>query len=411
MINFMDLEYDRDPAFVRLIRVVLSVSTVAAMPIAIAMMMAEHPASSVFVVFLNAILSAVSLFLSYRGVLWFGKVVFPLTILIAVTFIALNTYGLHDSSIAGFALVIIISSLFIGQKAIPLATLFTLLGVWVVAYADMTGINKSLIAEKTSWDAVAAVTFILVVAAASLNMLMSRLNSVLENVRRNENELQEKNSELEEIRASLEDRVVERTRVAESARAESESARINLEEQVWLANGQTQLADVMRGEQELFQLAENILLQVCSYMGAESGALFLLNDENLSLAGRYAFEGRPGFTGQLKVGEGLVGQAALDGSPLILRDIAPGARVISTGLVAVQPRSVIAFPFYANHVVIGVIEMAALFDFNEKHVELLNRLSETIGMGFITVQTRQRLMNLLAESQRQAEQFQSKIKS
>lgn len=149
------------------------------------------------------------------------------------------------------------------------------------------------------------------------------------------------------------------------------------------------------------QLAENIISQLCVYLGAEAGALFLLNGKILSLAGRYAFADRAGFDGQLQLDDGLVGQAAADGKPLILDHMDLSPRIISTGLVEIKPRNVLAFPFYANNKVVGVIEMASLAEFTQNQVELLNRLSETIGIGFLTMQTHEKLKNLLSESQQQ----------
>jgi nitrate/nitrite-specific signal transduction histidine kinase len=218
-------------------------------------------------------------------------------------------------------------------------------------------------------------------------------------------ELLKGNKNLHDVLAGLEQRVTERTAVAEKARMEAESAQAHLEVEVWLAKGQTRIGDVMRGEQNTTQLAENIITQLCQYMDIQSGALFLLNENTLSLVSAYAFSGRMGFTGQLQLGEGLAGQAALDGRKMVLSDIDPNARIISTGLADFKPRAVLAFPFHANSKVVGVIELAALFEFEEKHFELLNRLSETIGMGFVTVQIRQHLVDLLAESRHQAEEI------
>ncbi len=201
----------------------------------------------------------------------------------------------------------------------------------------------------------------------------------------------------------LEQRVAERTAVAESARAESESARASLEAQIWLATGQTQLADAMRGEQSISQLAESVIAQLCQYTGIQAGALFLLNEKTLNLAGRYAFAERPGFSGTFQLGEGLVGQSAADGKVMFLEDIPSDTLVISTGLVDMKPRQLAAAPFYANGEVVGVIELATLSQFTQNHLELWNRISESIGSAFNTVQTRQRLAELLMESQAQAE--------
>ena len=179
--NIFSSENDQDPGFITLVRVVLTLSTVATAIIAVVLALTLKKASlwtSVGVVFTIAILSGLSLFFAYRNILWPGKAVLPLTILLGVTFLAINANGLHDSAIVGFTFVIIIASLITGQKAIPLATFFTLIGVWTVAYADMTGITESTMAQRTAIDDVAVISIIQIIAAASLNGLMTRLNSI-----------------------------------------------------------------------------------------------------------------------------------------------------------------------------------------------------------------------------------------
>jgi nitrate/nitrite-specific signal transduction histidine kinase len=203
---------------------------------------------------------------------------------------------------------------------------------------------------------------------------------------------------------SLEQRVVERTTLAEKARAESESARLDLEEQVWLANGQTRLAEVIRGEQSISQMARNVLAHLCPYAGAQAGILFLLEDGRLSLAGSYSCMARSGFDGYVALGEGLAGQAAADGQ-VSCTAIPSDTMLISTGLGDLMPRQVTAVPFYMNAKVVGVLELATLSEFTQRHLELWNRISEMLGYAFHTVQTRERLARLLLESQQQAEEL------
>jgi HAMP domain-containing protein len=230
---------------------------------------------------------------------------------------------------------------------------------------------------------------------ASLAMSLEKMRS----------ELLEGYFRLQETLAGLEQRVAERTAVAEHARAEAESARNGLEAQVWLANGQTRLMDVMRSEQTISQLAENVLYHLCRYMGVHAGALFLLNSNTLTLAGTYAYTARPGFEGSFALGEGLVGQAAADGK-VIYEQVPSDTLIISTGLADIKPRQIAAVPFYMNEKVIGVLELATLSEFTPIHLELWQRITETLGSAFHTVQTRQKLAELLMASQRQAEELQ-----
>ena len=193
--NLFTSENDKDPGFISLVRVVLVLSTVALAIIAIVLALTPKNISlwrSVGVIFTMTILSGISLFLSYRNILWPGKALLPLTILGGVTFLAINANGLRDSAVMGFTFVIVITTLITGQKAIPLATFLTLLGVWTVAYADMTGITESTMAQKSTITDIAAISIIQIVTAVSLNGLMTRLNSALGASRSNEQILEQR---------------------------------------------------------------------------------------------------------------------------------------------------------------------------------------------------------------------------
>jgi GAF domain-containing protein len=398
--NIFTSDYDNDPAFVRLVRVVLALSALSTAIIAVILAFAAQRFASVVAVLVVAILSAISLFLAHRNILWPGKAIFPLTVLAAVIFLAINAHGLHDSSIVGFTTVIIFTSLFAGQKAIPLATFSTLLGVWAVAYADMTGINTSPLAYRTGWDDVAVITIVQVIAAASLNGLMSRLSSVLENIRRSEKELLENNRELTDIRASLEDKVIERTRAADVARMEAEA-------QAWYARGQVQLAEKMRGELDVPMLANNVTSFLCQYLDAHTGALFLAFGDTLKLTGRYAYVEHANRKSEFRIGENLIGEVAKSNRKMKFVATSGTAPLISSALGDAKPNQILIAPIEADGKVFGVVELATLGEFTDKHETFLSHVSESVAIAFRTAQTRLRMNELLMQSQQQAEELQS----
>ncbi len=205
----------------------------------------------------------------------------------------------------------------------------------------------------------------------------------------------------------LEQRVAKRAAALEKARAESEAARARLEEQIWLADGQNHLAEAARGEQTAEGLAKKTLAALCPYIGAQAGALFLLEENRkLALAGTYCYVAREGFDGYFELGQGLVGQAAADGA--IMSVAFSDALVIVTGLGDLPVRKISALPFGINDKLVGVAELATLSDFEPRVFELWNRVSETLGYAFYAVQTRQTLSRMLEESRRQAEELQAR---
>ncbi|MGB7876861.1 MAG: GAF domain-containing protein [Anaerolineales bacterium] len=212
--NIFSSENDQDPSFITLVRTVLIIATVGSTALAFSQSLAVREPNdwaTVYAIAIITLISGTSLFFSYRNILWPGKLLFPTLTLIAVTFIAINAKGLHDSAIVGFPIVIIFASLLLGQKAISLATTFTILAVWTVAYFDFSGLNSTNFAKTTGLDDVIAITILQIAAAGSLNSLMHRLNRAVDVAKTNEQAQIEANQELRELHSTLEERISERT--------------------------------------------------------------------------------------------------------------------------------------------------------------------------------------------------------
>lgn len=217
--SILSSEDSQDPSWVRLIKLVLIVATLAMLGITImeAVINQGKTGFGFYGSLTLAVFSGAALFCSYRNIYWPGRLLFPLSALITITFLAISAQGLHDSTVVGFTLVIVLTSLLTGRKAIPVATILTLLGILTVALTDMTGINKSAFAQTTAWEDVIVIGAIQVIAAASLNGLMARLNSTLEVSRTKEQAQIKSNQELRDLQAVLEQRVAERTHGLELA--------------------------------------------------------------------------------------------------------------------------------------------------------------------------------------------------
>ncbi|MFZ6011760.1 MAG: ATP-binding protein, partial [Bacteroidota bacterium] len=193
-----------------------------------------------------------------------------------------------------------------------------------------------------------------------------------------------------------------------------ESMRNNLQKlskenfiRTWLLSGNAELNDRIRGEKDVKELADNVVVQVASYLKAQVGALYLKNNERLYLAGSYAFQHRKNNTNMFKLGQGLVGQAALEKKTIIFSDIPNDYIKISSGLGNTTPRNVIVFPFQYIGEVKGVIELGAAHEFSDLDVQFLELVGNNIAIAFNASQSREKLKELLEETQRQAEELES----
>ena len=89
---------------------------------------------------------------------------------------------------------------------------------------------------------------------------------------------------------------------------------------VWQTTGLAQLGDVIRGEQEMSGLASRVIQHLCTYLDAQVGAIFLLDEnDKLQLTGTYAISSHQ--QSIFELGEGIVGQAAQGKETILLKDI------------------------------------------------------------------------------------------
>jgi len=318
------------------------------------------------------------------------------------------TVGVRDDAVLLYSLVVAMAGLLLGKRGVIIFGVLSVITVGYSVYAEVNGLIVNHIdIHTTSYITLVTVAVTYSLTFGMMYMLVSILTSNLEKMRLNQKQLSQANHELQSIRASLEVQVQERTSVAETARSEAESARKTAETQVWLTSGQAQLAEQMRGDLDVSVLANNIVRHLCRYIGAQTGVLFLAEGDSLHLMGSYAYTERPGAKNVIKFGEGLVGQAARENNQVILTQIPADTLLIASSLGESLPRQLLIAPLEVEGAVIGVLELATLNELTTAHQVFISRAAESIAIAFRTAKTRERIVSLLADSQRQTEELQA----
>ncbi|MDV6332262.1 response regulator [Asticcacaulis sp. 201] len=175
----------------------------------------------------------------------------------------------------------------------------------------------------------------------------------------------------------------------------------------WLQVGQVGLSAAMMGEQRLDQLGNSVLTFLSEYTGAHAGTFFALTD------GRYARMGTVGVPEENDVPatfsarDGLLGQAVSTAKPIILRDVTETHLAVGAGLGKWRPRHLLIAPAKSERMVDGVVELGYMQPIDDRALELLERVSETISVAVQSANYRAHLQNLLEETQRQSEELQS----
>src|SRR5438105_15912265 len=128
--------------------------------------------------------------------------------------------------------------------------------------------------------------------------------------------------------------------------------------------------------------------------------------QRLKLLASYASGGQRSHGKEVDLGEGLVGQCALEKRKLVLSGVASSSFRIVTGLAQQAAADVLVLPVVFEGAVRGVIELASLERFNPAHQAFLDQLTESIGIVINTIEANTRTENLLKQSQSLAVELQ-----
>ena len=176
-----------------------------------------------------------------------------------------------------------------------------------------------------------------------------------------------------------------------------------------MRNGQTELAEQVLGRLTLNMLGRNILQFCAQYLGSVVGAVYVREDHGgLKRIASFGLSSEQESREQLiHNDEGLVGQAAQQDTLIRLDDVPQDYFLkVSSGLGEGLPRSVLVVPTSDDDRVNGVIELGFLRALTERDVELFELIADNIGTSIEAARYRQRLQEVLAETQQLNEELQ-----
>ncbi|WP_064117994.1 response regulator [Pseudomonas fluorescens] len=181
-----------------------------------------------------------------------------------------------------------------------------------------------------------------------------------------------------------------------------------LEQQAWLRNGQTELAEQVLGQLTLNLLGRNILQFCAQYMGTAVAALYVREEHGgLKRVATYGFSREQEEQDQsIYSGEGIVGQVAQQARLIRLDSVPADYFKVSSGLGEGLPHSVLVVPTSDDERVNGVIELGFLRPLTDRDIELLELIAGNIGTSIEAARYRQRLQEVLAETQQLNEELQ-----
>ncbi len=181
------------------------------------------------------------------------------------------------------------------------------------------------------------------------------------------------------------------------------------DQRTWIAEGLAKFGDILRRDNDnIEELSYNIISAFVSYLGANQGGFYTLNDQDshdlhFEMTACYAYERKKYSEKRIEWGEGLIGSTALEKKTIHMTEIPDSYLNITSGLGKANPKSLLIVPLIVNEELHGIIELASFKEFEPYQIEFTEKVAESIASTLSTVKINVRTAKLLSESRNQAE--------
>jgi CheY-like chemotaxis protein len=172
-------------------------------------------------------------------------------------------------------------------------------------------------------------------------------------------------------------------------------------DQNWLKDGLNRLSFELSGDKDLEQITSKAINFIGHYVTAGRGVIYRFDDnkKTLNLISSFAFTERENLSNFYTLGNGVVGQVALEKKPILLTSLPKNEPPVTTGTISAVPANTYTYPLVYEDELIGVIELASLLPFTSIQMEFLDQSSQVVASGIFTAIQKSKIGDLLRKSQ------------
>jgi signal transduction histidine kinase/HAMP domain-containing protein len=184
------------------------------------------------------------------------------------------------------------------------------------------------------------------------------------------------------------------------------------QEQDRLKSNLARIGAMLQGHRDVETVSRLLMSELPPLVEAQYGAFYFAEtspagETGYKLLAGYGLPPRGRRPSSFGTGEGLIGQAALEGRTILVTDLPDGYITIGSGLGEASPRGIMALPVLFEEQVLAVIELASFRPFTPVNQTFLEQIVETVGVVLNTIVATMRTEELLEQSQTLAEELQS----
>jgi HAMP domain-containing protein/signal transduction histidine kinase/ActR/RegA family two-component response regulator len=183
-------------------------------------------------------------------------------------------------------------------------------------------------------------------------------------------------------------------------------------EQDWLKTNLAKFTAMMQGQRSLESLAQLLMNELTPAVSCQIGTFFVVDEthDTLRLLSSYSYVRRKTLSSAFGVGEGLVGQAALEKKTIVVTDVPDDYVRVTSSLGEAPPHNIVVLPVVFEGHVKAVIELGSFQPFSQVHLTFLEQLMLSVGVVFNMISASRRTEELLQELQRSNTELESRSK-
>jgi HAMP domain-containing protein/signal transduction histidine kinase/DNA-binding response OmpR family regulator len=184
-------------------------------------------------------------------------------------------------------------------------------------------------------------------------------------------------------------------------------------EQDWLKTNLAKFTNMLQGQRDLATVGRLLLSELTPLVNAHQGVIYQMENEEthgLKLLSAYADDGANGHPQTLRLGEGMIGQCAVEKRRMLITEMPESVVPISSALFKVTPKNNVVLPVLFENQVKAVIELASIHEFTQLQTMFLEQLTTSIGIVLNSIEATMQTEGLLKQSQQLAGELQAQQK-
>ncbi len=178
-----------------------------------------------------------------------------------------------------------------------------------------------------------------------------------------------------------------------------------METQRWIKDNFATISTDLYQVDNFPDFAHKFLSAICPLINAGYGVFYIYKQDELQLLSTYGVHEHDTHQSRIALGEGLVGQCALEKRLINMTDLPDDYLKVRSSLGEALPKNIVVYPILRVNVLVGVLEIAFFKPFTKTEKSLLSALMPMVAMSMDILERNLKTQELLSETKSQADRM------